>query len=44
MFAGRQAREAAAAGLTLALVSGALREEVVGGLEQAGVAALFSSW
>ena len=35
------AREAAAAGLTLALVSGALREEVVGGLEQAGIAKLF---
>ena len=34
-------REAAAAGLTLALVSGALRDEVVGGLEQAGIAALF---
>ena len=35
-------REAAAAGLTLALVSGALRDEVVGGLEQAGLAALFN--
>ena len=35
------AREAAAAGLTFALVSGALREEVVGGLEQAGIAKLF---
>lgn len=35
------AREAAEAGLTLALVSGALREEVVGGLEQAGIAGLF---
>ncbi len=34
-------REAAAAGLTLALVSGALRDEVAGGLEQAGIAALF---
>ncbi len=34
-------REAAEAGLTLALVSGALRDEVVGGLEQAGIAALF---
>jgi len=34
-------REAAAAGLTLALVSGALRDEVVGGLERAGIAALF---
>lgn len=43
MFAGgaELAREAAAAGLTLALVSGALREEVVGGLEQAGIAGLF---
>lgn len=43
MFAGgaELAREAAAAGLTLALVSGALREEVVGGLEQAGIAELF---
>jgi beta-phosphoglucomutase len=35
------AREASAAGLTLALVSGALREEIQGGLEQAGIAALF---
>jgi HAD superfamily hydrolase (TIGR01509 family) len=35
------AREAAAAGLALALVSGALREEVLGGLEQAGIAPLF---
>jgi beta-phosphoglucomutase len=34
-------REAAAAGLTLALVSGALRDEVAGGLEQAGLAPLF---
>lgn len=34
-------REAAAAGLTLALVSGALRDEVAGGLEQAGIARLF---
>lgn len=43
LFAGGAAlaREAAAAGLTLALVSGALREEVVGGLEQAGIAQLF---
>lgn len=43
LFAGAAelVREAAAAGLTLALVSGALREEVVGGLEQAGIAALF---
>ncbi|MBP9144179.1 MAG: HAD family phosphatase [Thermoanaerobaculia bacterium] len=43
LFAGgaELAREAAAAGLTLALVSGALREEVVGGLEQAGIAGLF---
>ncbi len=35
------AREAALAGLTLALVSGALREEVVGGLAQAGIGPLF---
>lgn len=35
------AREASSAGLTLALVSGALREEVVGGLAQAGIASLF---
>ena len=43
LFAGgaELVREAAAAGLTLALVSGALREEVVGGLEQAGIAGLF---
>ncbi|MEO8196090.1 MAG: HAD family phosphatase [Thermoanaerobaculia bacterium] len=43
LFAGAAelVREAAAAGLTLAVVSGALREEVVGGLEQAGIAALF---
>jgi beta-phosphoglucomutase len=43
LFAGgaELAREAASAGLTLALVSGALREEVVGGLEQAGIASLF---
>lgn len=43
LFAGgaELAREAAAAGWTLALVSGALREEVVGGLEQAGIAQLF---
>ena len=43
LFAGgaELVREAAAAGLTLALVSGALREEVVGGLEQAGIATLF---
>ena len=34
-------REAAAAGLTLAVVSGALREEVVGGLDQAGILGLF---
>ncbi len=43
LFAGgaELAREAATGGLTLALVSGALREEVVGGLEQAGIAGLF---
>ncbi|MEO7793224.1 MAG: HAD family phosphatase [Thermoanaerobaculia bacterium] len=35
------AREAAAAGLTLALVSGALREEVAGGLDQSGIRGLF---
>lgn len=34
-------REAADSGLALALVSGALREEVVGALEQAGIAGCF---
>ncbi len=36
--------EAAAAGLTLAVVSGALREEVVGGLQQAGIRGSSSNW
>ncbi|MEO8274617.1 MAG: HAD family phosphatase [Thermoanaerobaculia bacterium] len=42
-FAGAVAlvREAAAAGLPLALVSGALRDEVASGLEQAGIARFF---